>query len=106
MQRAVRRDSFVDQPGQVEGGADFCWALSLRRARWIFLDLHGRFGSTCGGDDFFGAEVGDVQREISDFAFGLRAAFACGPGDYWVDGSGARAVCASIVVLAEPAQHS
>jgi len=47
-----------------------------------------------------------VQQEIQDYASGVRAAFARGPGDYWVDGSGAWAVCASIVVLAEQAQHS
>src|SRR6266478_3516059 len=32
VQRAMRGDSFADEPGQAESGAHFCWTLSMRRA--------------------------------------------------------------------------
>jgi len=46
------------------------------------------------------------KRQIQDHAPFLRAAFACRPGDYWIDGPGAWAVRAPVVVLAKAREHS
>ena len=51
-----------------------------------------------GGAEVFGA--------VSDGASDGGAALQCGPRDYRVDGSGAWAVCAPGVVVAEPGEYS
>src|SRR5882724_9769385 len=108
-------DSFAELAGEDESGADFCGALSVRSARWVRLGLYDiarpqsgrqRAGIAIAGERAGCASPSGVQQEIQDYAFGVRAAFACGSGDYRIDGSGAWAVCASIVVLAEQTQHS
>ena len=70
---------------------------------WVYVNAPGtRLPETCA----CGAGTAKIQREIQDYAAGLRAAVARRSRNYRADGSGARAVCAPIVVLAEQKEHS
>src|SRR6267378_3990231 len=51
VQRAVRRDSVAFESGQIESGADFCGALSLRGAGRVRLGLHECAGIEIAGHD-------------------------------------------------------
>jgi len=74
--------SFAFESGQIESGAHFCGALSLRGAGRIRLGLHEYPGDAAAGDDSGGRRAYRFQRQIQDHAPFLRAAFACRPGDY------------------------
>src|SRR5690348_13871273 len=106
LQRALRGNSLADEPGQIESRSDFCGTLSVRGTGRLYLGAYDFSRDASSGEDCRGAGAGDVQREIQDHASGVRAAFAHRPRNYRADGSGARAVCAPIVVLAKQAKHS
>src|SRR5437899_1927042 len=78
----------------------------MRRARRLRLGLYEYSGDAIAGEDSGGAGAYGVQRQIQDHASFVRAAFAHRSWNYRIDGSGARAVRASIVVLAETRKHS
>src|SRR5258707_1456164 len=112
---AMCGDSVAFEPGQAEGGADFCGALSVRGAGRLRLGLYEfwrpqsgrqRAGNEIGGDDSGGAWACGFQRQIQSHAPFVRAAFAHRSWDYRIDGPGAWAVCAPMVVLAEAGDHS
>src|SRR5437016_102876 len=91
---------------QVESGANLRRALSLRGARRLRLGLHECPWLTIAGEYPGSTRAQSVQRKIQDYSSVVRPAFAHGPRDHRADGSGARAVCASVVVLAEGREHS
>jgi len=76
LQRTMRGDSVALQPGQAEGGADFCGALSLRGTRRIRLGLYECSGDEAAGEDSGGASAYRFQRQIQDHASFVWAAFA------------------------------
>src|SRR6266849_1915750 len=106
MHGALRGNSFADETGQVESGSRSRGALSLRRTRWLCLGVHERAGNAVTGDGSCRTGAAGVQQEIQDYASGVRAAVAYRPRDHRFDGPGAWALCAPIVVLAKPGQHS
>src|SRR6266404_961226 len=106
MQRTMRGDSVADEPGQAESGAHLCGTLSVRRTRRLRLGVHEWVGAPAAGSDSGGASTCCFQRKIQNYPSFVRASIACGPGNHRVDGSGAWAICASIVVLAEAREHS
>src|SRR5690348_13747999 len=102
----MRGDTVADVAGQVEGGADFRGTLHVRGARRLRLGLYEPSRNAASGKHSGCAASGDVQREIQEHAPGMRPAVAYRSRNYRADGSGARAVCASIVVLAKQDEHS
>ena len=103
VQRPVHRNSFAGRPGQTQSRAHFRRTLRLRRARRLRLGLHARARIARAGTVKNSALTAarHVQRKIQNHALGLRFAGARRSRNHRFDGSGARSVCASIVVLAQ-----
>src|SRR6266852_2677262 len=105
MHGALRGNSLADEPGQIETGSRSRGALSLRRTRWLCLGIHdGAWIAT--GKNCRGSGAAGVQQKVQDYASGVRTALAYRPRNHRFVGPCAWAVCAPIVVLAQPAQHS